>query len=261
MKALIIDDDRNFCKFLTEFLELLEYKVDYSLSPEDGIGKVKKDKSYDIVFIDYKFENSRMTGADLGLKIRDISPISALILITAYGEDHIKDFIYVGFDNYIAKYKEGIGEDFTKMQDEYISCFEVAILNSKKRYKSEFSKEELLIVLQRMNYLKKAVEETDHITQKSLAEKVKGLMIKDQKEGKIPQTVKIPNSYSAHSGFFQLTPSYKKIDGKRIMVEKTDYLLNALKVRQILNEDFGYWSELVASYEPLKKIKKEFDIS
>lgn len=262
MKILIIDDDRKFYRALKDFFEILDYQVDTCLLPSDGIKKVERDKSYDVIFIDFKFPGSaKVTGADLGLKIREISPISALILTTAFGEHHIHDFIYVGFDNYISKYSEGEAFNFPKMQEELINCVKIARLNSKKRLKTEFTEEELTEVLQRMTYLKRAVQEMKYITQKSLAEKVEQYMNTHKKEGVIPNTVKIPKTYNAHSGFFQLKQDSVKVNGKKVKITSTNYFPNALKARQILKNNYHEWKDLVNSFEPLKKIKNEFDIS
>lgn len=262
MKILIIDDDRKFCNALKDYLEINGHNVATCLLPDDGIKQVERDKSYDVVFIDFKFENDiTRNGASIGLRIRDISPLSALILVTAYGEDHIRDYIYVGFDNYISKYDEGNGSNFKKMHKELNECIEKAINNSKKRVKTEFTEEELKPVRERMNYVRRAILEIKHINQQTIATKIKDFMEADKTNGRIASTVKIPSTYNAHSLFFQLKIECndKSMDGTRI--DKTIYLEKALKTRQILREDFNDWKTTVSSFEPLRKIKDEFNIS
>lgn len=264
MKILIIDDDRKFCSALKDYLELKEHNVITYNLPEDGIKAVEKNKSFDVVFIDFKFENDRYrTGAEIGLKIRDISPLSALILVTAYGEDHIRDYIYVGFDNYIPKYDEGNGSNLKKMHQELNECIEKAINNTKKRIKTVFTDEELEPVRERMNYVKRAVEELKlQITnQQTIAAKIKEYMELDKSSGLITSTTKIPSTYNAHSLFFQLKIECNDVNEDGTQIDKTIYLEKALKARQILSENFTEWKTTVMSFEPLKKIKDEFDIS
>lgn len=262
MKILIIDDDRKFCNALKDYLELKEHTVTTYNLPEDGIKAVEKNKSFDVVFIDFKFENdNNRTGAEIGLKIRDISPLSALILVTAYGEDHIRDYIYVGFDNYISKYDEGNGSNFKKMHKELDDCIETSINNTKKRIKTVFTDEELKPVRERMNYVKRAVVELKYINQQTIASKIKEFMEDDKNKGIIPKTSKIPTTYNAHSLFFQLKIECNDVGMDGTQIDKTIYLEKALKARQILSENFNEWKTTVSSFEPLKKIKNEFDIS
>ncbi len=141
MKILIIDDNRIYASNLQ--LHLMNYlNLDFDdilikTNPKNGLAVM--DHSYDIVFIDYQFDQCSITGKDICIKIKSKYPLAVRILSSAYARDHMANVISAGFDAYLDK---DIGELDKDMK--YISgVIEEGFKNSREYFKSEFSEIEL----------------------------------------------------------------------------------------------------------------------
>lgn len=83
-KILIVDDNVELCKNLSDILELKGYKVISAYDGHQAIKAVKKD-NFNIVFMDVKMPG--MNGIDTLKILRQIAPGLAVILITAFADD------------------------------------------------------------------------------------------------------------------------------------------------------------------------------
>ena len=86
MRILIVDDEAGIRNSLNEFLkDRFE-----TFTAEDGeqAFKMFSEKSFDIVISDLKMP--KMTGLELLAKIRELSPLTAFILMTAYRYKNMK---------------------------------------------------------------------------------------------------------------------------------------------------------------------------
>ncbi|MDP3729278.1 MAG: response regulator [bacterium] len=93
-KILIVDDDKEFCASMADILEAKGYEVESENSGEAAIAKVKE-KSFDVVLMDIKMP--AMNGVEAFKKIKEISPKTVVIMITAYSlEDLIKEALREG---------------------------------------------------------------------------------------------------------------------------------------------------------------------
>lgn len=140
MKILVLDDDLASVKYSVKTLEKLYGEGSITVIEDEEEGIKKSTFNYDVIFIDFKFsaDPSRKTGNQVGMAIRRKNPLSALILMTAHSKDRIRDFIYVGFDDYIEK--DVRTTDYEQM---FKNVVEKAIENSQNRLKSRFTEEEL----------------------------------------------------------------------------------------------------------------------
>jgi CheY-like chemotaxis protein len=264
LKILIIDDEgtAGYAGALQDFLKGERHKVQIAQDAEAGIKTMSN--YYDMVFIDYHFnsDTEALTGADVGLKIREKCPLAPLILMTAYGSENIRNFIYVGFDDYLPKKIEGeMGEDREVRKRD---CIIKAQENAQKRIKSIFSDDELLNVKERLD----RIEETIKFLQ-SIKKTVNGhtiaagvALLDDDKKlennielfGKLiyasskKELIKKHQliTYNALSEFFQI----RNKDGK--------YLEKALKTRQLLKQNAEYWQNTKKYCSPVSSIVSEF---
>jgi two-component system nitrogen regulation response regulator GlnG len=98
---LIIDDDAEIRYSLHRVLSRREYRVSAASSGEEGIEAVRQDKP-DVIFLDNRMEG--MSGLEALQHLRNLSPHSMVILMTAYGttQTAIEAMKYGAFD-YIIK--------------------------------------------------------------------------------------------------------------------------------------------------------------
>jgi two-component system response regulator PilR (NtrC family) len=101
LKALVVDDEESICEVVKEIIETEGIDVDTissSLAAIDLVGK----NSYDIIISDLKMPN--IGGLELYDKIKELSPDSAFIIITAYGTiQSAVDAVKRGIYDYIQK--------------------------------------------------------------------------------------------------------------------------------------------------------------
>ncbi len=98
---LVVDDERDICRALEFLLSREGYKVDTALSGEEALKKLK-DKRYDLVLTDLKMEG--MDGIKLLEKVKEISPSTIVIIMTAYASvDSAVEAMKKGASDYIVK--------------------------------------------------------------------------------------------------------------------------------------------------------------
>lgn len=99
-KILIIDDDRELCEMLAEFLAPDHLDVNACLSGEDGL-QALRDGSYELLILDIMLPG--MNGLDVLKEVRKGSDIP-VIMLTARGEDVDRILgLEFGADDYLAK--------------------------------------------------------------------------------------------------------------------------------------------------------------
>ncbi|MEW5961267.1 MAG: response regulator [Chloroflexota bacterium] len=102
-RVLIVDDDKNILYLLEHSLTRLgaNYQVFTTLDSSEAIELVRK-QSFDLVVADYMMPG--ITGVDLARAIRQVSPDTQIILMTAYGTPRLKTTTrFVGIDGFLDK--------------------------------------------------------------------------------------------------------------------------------------------------------------
>lgn len=102
-RVLIVDDEPNVTMVLAGGLEKLgeEYAIDTAHSGDEALAKMEQTK-YALLITDYKMPG--MDGLDLAQTVRAISPDTQVILMTAYGNQVLRDTAeHLGLDGYIDK--------------------------------------------------------------------------------------------------------------------------------------------------------------
>lgn len=100
-KILVIDDEELVRKFITETLERDDFEVAAVSNGKEGI-KLFKEKSFDLVFTDMKMPD--LTGIDVLRKIKELSPKTIVVVVTAYGSvENAVEAIRLGAFNYLIK--------------------------------------------------------------------------------------------------------------------------------------------------------------
>ena len=79
---LLVEDDSNSRKGLTQFLQALDYDVMTAVNGKEGYD-IFKEENPDLVIADIRMPE--MDGVTLLEKIRDEKPSAKVILLTAYG--------------------------------------------------------------------------------------------------------------------------------------------------------------------------------
>ncbi|ADI38920.1 acetoacetate metabolism regulatory protein AtoC [Waddlia chondrophila 2032/99] len=100
-KILVIDDEEIIRTFIAETLSREGFEVSTAENGKKGIGQFK-DCSYDLVFTDMKMPD--LTGIEVLTKIKEVSPQTPVVVITAYGsiENAVEAMRYGAF-NYLIK--------------------------------------------------------------------------------------------------------------------------------------------------------------
>ena len=100
-RILIIDDDLDMCTLLSKFLVKKGYDVDVAHSASKGIAKVTEG-FFDIVLCDFRLGDK--DGKDVLVKIKEVSPVTIVIIITGYSDIKTAvDVIKLGAFDYITK--------------------------------------------------------------------------------------------------------------------------------------------------------------
>ena len=139
-KILLVDDEVDFARLTSEFLESCGYQVDVANSGREGLQKIKQRP--DIVLLDRTLGD--MEGLEVCRKIRDDHDFSETPVIIVSALDMPKDKsqgLYVGADDYIAKPFDNT---------ELLARIE-AVMRRREFYKKEFrTKTELINELSRI---------------------------------------------------------------------------------------------------------------
>jgi len=102
-RLLIVDDDISLLNMLQTSLSQLDrtYQVSIASDAVQAMNLVQ-DQPFDLVLSDYMMPG--MTGIDLARAVRQVAPHTAIILMTAYGTNRLKDTSkYLGIDAYLDK--------------------------------------------------------------------------------------------------------------------------------------------------------------
>lgn len=98
---LVIDDNLDICQLLDRFLTKKGHQVQTTISGKTGIDYVKKTQ-YDLIFCDFKLRE--MDGREILQKVKQISPETQVVIITAYGDIKIAvEVIKNGAFDYVTK--------------------------------------------------------------------------------------------------------------------------------------------------------------
>jgi two-component system, NtrC family, response regulator HydG len=100
-RILVIDDDQDLCKVLSNFLKKSGFDVEVCYKAEDGL-KLLREDSFELILCDYRLPD--MTGLEALQKIKILSPDSAVIIITGYSDVRtaVETFRY-GANDYVTK--------------------------------------------------------------------------------------------------------------------------------------------------------------
>jgi len=80
--VLIVDDEKNIRLTLRETLKSLDLNVDAAVNGEEALDMAAQ-QSYDLVLLDLKMPG--MDGIDVLRRLRELSPKTAVVLLTAHG--------------------------------------------------------------------------------------------------------------------------------------------------------------------------------
>lgn len=84
---LIIDDEQDLCWLLSNILTIKGYNVSIANTISEGIGYLKR--TPDLVFLDLKLPDGN--GMNILPKIKEITPQTFVIIISAYGSGEIRE--------------------------------------------------------------------------------------------------------------------------------------------------------------------------
>lgn len=101
MNILVIDDERDICDFLSDFLRQEGHEVNTLCDPTDAMDDIRN-SGYHLVILDLMMP--RITGLDLLEQIRDFDEDLAVIILTGYPSvESAADSIAHGVSAYIKK--------------------------------------------------------------------------------------------------------------------------------------------------------------
>jgi len=98
---LVIDDDKDICLVLSNFLTKNSYSVSTASNGEDGLRSLRS-SNYDLILCDYRLPD--VTGVELLQKIKILDPTVAVVIITGYSDvkTAVETFRY-GASDYVTK--------------------------------------------------------------------------------------------------------------------------------------------------------------
>ena len=82
MKILLVDDEKQFVKFLSKRLALRGINADYAFIGEDALKKVEANR-YDVAILDVKMPG--IGGIELERKLSRLAPEMKIIFLTGHG--------------------------------------------------------------------------------------------------------------------------------------------------------------------------------
>ena len=101
MKILVVDDEKEACEALAEFLRSENYEVRTAQSGETALEKVEQDTP-DLVLLDIRMPG--MDGLEILRRIKDKDESIGVIMTTAVKDrDAIKEALRLGINDYILK--------------------------------------------------------------------------------------------------------------------------------------------------------------
>ncbi len=98
---LVIDDDKDLCLTLHNFLTKNDYQVEVAYKGDDGL-RMLRNHQIDLILCDYRLPD--YTGVELLQKIKVLSPTVAVVIITGYADVRtaVETFRY-GANDYVIK--------------------------------------------------------------------------------------------------------------------------------------------------------------
>jgi len=100
-KLLVVDDEQDICDFVKNFFQERGYEVLTSLSGEDALEAIKKDKP-DLVLLDIKMKG--MDGIAALKHIKDMDRSIKVVMVTALeDQDKMNEACKLGACEYITK--------------------------------------------------------------------------------------------------------------------------------------------------------------
>jgi len=100
-KILIIDDELEICKAITEFLFDAGYSVSYALNGPDGLAMIKRDHP-SLVLLDVGMPG--MDGSEVMRLIREQFPALPVIVLTGHQDaETVKKMAVLGASEYLTK--------------------------------------------------------------------------------------------------------------------------------------------------------------
>lgn len=100
-RILIVDDERNFRRFLGEALKVQGYEVDHAATARVGLA-VARERHPNVVLLDQNLPDG--SGLDMIPQLRGLTPTPAVVIITAYADcSRAVDAVKAGAFHYIAK--------------------------------------------------------------------------------------------------------------------------------------------------------------
>jgi DNA-binding response OmpR family regulator len=85
MKILLVDDEKQFVKFLSKRLALRGKDADYAYTGEDAVKKVETTQ-YDVAILDVKMPG--IGGIELKRKLSRLAPDMKIVFLTGHGSEN-----------------------------------------------------------------------------------------------------------------------------------------------------------------------------
>jgi len=88
LSVLIVDDDLDLGDTLLDILEAKGYNVSFASSGMNALSKIEE-KGYDVIFMDIRMPG--MNGVETFRCVKKQSPLTSVVMITAFAEDELVD--------------------------------------------------------------------------------------------------------------------------------------------------------------------------
>jgi two-component system nitrogen regulation response regulator NtrX len=100
-KVLIIDDEPEICKMVTEFLFDVGYAASFALNGPDGLAMIKRDLP-SLVLLDMGLPG--MDGAEVMRLIREQFPALPVVVLTGHRDtENVRTMVGLGVSEYLTK--------------------------------------------------------------------------------------------------------------------------------------------------------------
>ena len=100
-RILVVDDDHLMREFLDETLRRADYSVDLASTGDEALERIKS-KEYDVILSDIRMP--KKSGMELLKAVRENSPQSKIMLMTAYGTiENAVEAMKLGAFDYVTK--------------------------------------------------------------------------------------------------------------------------------------------------------------
>lgn len=87
VKVLVIDNDRDMCRIISDVLEEEGIGVNITYKGEDALKKIQR-QAYDLMILDYKL--SGISGLTVLEKVKYLRPQTQVIMVSAFGDSSTK---------------------------------------------------------------------------------------------------------------------------------------------------------------------------